>query len=231
MKVFISPPFGNWISYPGTYSVIGSYTLEERPGLIWRVFSTLRYSWKYKGWINKIGLRNKGIEHGIAKYGRGKILSIAILQPSDIDEMLKRIPSRYNLELNVSCPNVKEKLVNSKIEKFIGNREWCIVKVSPLVEIEEISNYYNLGFRQFHISNTLPVKNGGLSGSVLVEKNLKTIRKVKKEYKDVVIIGGGGIKSFDVMQRYLQAGADHISVSTLFFHPIKLLKFYSSFTK
>ena len=47
----------------------------------------------------------------------------------------------------------------------------------------------------------------------------------------MVIIGGGGIQSFNVMEKYLQAGADHISVSTLFFHPIKLLKFYSSLTK
>ena len=60
--LFISPPFGNYISLQGTTSVKGSFTLEERTGLLKQIVSTLRYSFFYSGWVNKIGLRNKGIK-------------------------------------------------------------------------------------------------------------------------------------------------------------------------
>ena len=67
--LFISPPFGNYIYLPNTMSIKGSYTLEPRPGLlIQQILKTFRYSFKYKGWVNKIGLRNKGLEYGIKNY-------------------------------------------------------------------------------------------------------------------------------------------------------------------
>ena len=88
MKLFISPPFGNWLEFPNTVSVIGSYTTDKRPGLIIQIFKTLRYSYSYSGWINKIGLRNKGIDHGIEKYDKHKILSVAILEKEDIQKLL-----------------------------------------------------------------------------------------------------------------------------------------------
>ena len=68
MLLFISPPFGNYINLPFTKSIKGTFTLEERPGLFLQVFKTLRYSKNRNGWINKIGLRNKGIEYAIKKY-------------------------------------------------------------------------------------------------------------------------------------------------------------------
>ena len=34
-------------------------------------------------------------------------------------------------------------------------------------------NYYNEGFRQFHCSNTLPIKEGGASGPILKKYNQK----------------------------------------------------------
>ena len=59
--LIIGPPFGNYLNLPYTKSIIGSITVENRPGLINRVIKTLHYSEEYKGWINKIGL-------GIIKY-------------------------------------------------------------------------------------------------------------------------------------------------------------------
>ena len=81
--LFISPPFGNYISLPHTMSIKGSYTLKPRPGLFQQILKTFRYSFHYKGWVNKIGLRNKGLgyvrahscaavdmlDHGRTKYG------------------------------------------------------------------------------------------------------------------------------------------------------------------
>ena len=60
--LFIGPPFGNYVSLPNTTSIKGSFTLEPRSGLFSQIIKTLRYSFQDKGWINKIGLRNPGID-------------------------------------------------------------------------------------------------------------------------------------------------------------------------
>ena len=46
-------------------SITGSYTLNKRDGLFMQVIKTFRYSFEYGGWINKIGLRNPGIDYAI----------------------------------------------------------------------------------------------------------------------------------------------------------------------
>ena len=66
--LFISPPFGNYIHLNNATSIKGSFTLHPRPGLLMQILKTLRYSYTYGGWVNKIGLRNKGIEWAINKY-------------------------------------------------------------------------------------------------------------------------------------------------------------------
>ena len=60
--LFISPPFGNYICLPHTKSIKGSYTLKPRDGLILQILKTLRFLFDKNGWINKIGLRNKGLQ-------------------------------------------------------------------------------------------------------------------------------------------------------------------------
>ena len=231
MNLFISPPFGNWLEFPYTVSVIGSYTLDKRPGLIIQILKTLRYSFSYSGWINKIGLRNKGIEHGIEKYDKNKILSIAILEKEDIDSLLKKIPEHYNLELNISCPNLEKDPIKEDLQKFIPNRKWCILKLPHLVTQKEIDDYYDLGFRQFHISNTFPTKEGGVSGGFLMKRNLKTVKDLRKNHPDVIIIGGGGIGALKDAKNYINAGANHLSISTLLFSPIDFCKFYFEINK
>ena len=96
--LFISPPFGNYIYLPNTMSIKGSYTLEPRYGLIQQILKTFRYSFQYKGWVNKIGLRNPGIDFAIHKYNksifpfyRNSIISIAILEEKDIELFLEKI--------------------------------------------------------------------------------------------------------------------------------------------
>ena len=64
-------------------------------------------------------------------------------------------------------------------EVFLNNkRKWCIVKLSPTINREEIKNYYNLGFKQFHCCNTIPVKEGGLSGKSLIPYTLGHIKYI-----------------------------------------------------
>ena len=71
--LFISPPFGNYINLPKTTPIRGSFTLNERKGKWKQIFKTLRYI-PGVGWINKIGLRNPGIDYAIKTYKKGEII-------------------------------------------------------------------------------------------------------------------------------------------------------------
>ena len=223
--IFISPPFGNYIKIPGFISITGSFTLEKRDGLILQLIKTLRYSTEHQGYINKIGLRNPGIDYAISKYKNDNenITSIAIINETDIPKLVNKIPDNMNIEINVSCPNIDKNMISKGIHPFLNpSREWCIIKLSPLVTMDEIDNYYKLGFRQFHCSNTLSTINGGLSGKTLIPYNTNIIRKIKNKYPNCEVIGGGGVTDIHVYNLYKLFGADHISISTLFFNPFNL---------
>ena len=91
--LFISPPFGNYFDFKHTTSIRGSFTLEPRTGLIGQIIKTLRYSYKHGGWVNKIGLRNKGLMWALEKYKNSDdIISIAILNENEIKPILKILP-------------------------------------------------------------------------------------------------------------------------------------------
>tara|TARA_E500000178_G_scaffold18341_1_gene17351 strand:- start:677 stop:1369 length:693 start_codon:yes stop_codon:yes gene_type:complete len=229
--LFISPPFGNYISLPYCKSIKGSYTLEPRPGLLKQIWNTLYYDSKMHGWVNKIGLRNKGLDYGIGQYNHDKdILSIAILKEDDIEKIVTKIPEKTNIEINISCPNINKKLVNTNLQKFLNkNREWCIIKCSPHITEKELNQYYQCGFRQFHFCNTLPVENGGLSGKTLTPYVQKLSKHMKEHYKDCVLINGGGIETIQDMKKYQYA--NHHSISTLLFRPIKFAHFYYHYIK
>ena len=236
--LFISPPFGNYLDFKNTISIKGSFTLYPRSGLIKQIFKTLRYDFKQSGWVNKIGLRNPGIDYAIQKYKNSRcIISIAILESSEIPVFNKKIPSNMNLELNVSCPNidVKERNnINNNLYHFLDKeRKWCIIKLSPVIEKQLIDNYYQQGFRQFHCSNTIPLPNntGGLSGEKVKEANQELIPYIKNKYPDVTIIGGGGIQTINDINLYKTLGADHYACSTVFFNPYKSYFLHSDFFK
>ncbi len=227
--LFISPPFGNYVSLHNTKRIKGSYTLYPREGLLLQILKTLRFSFKHGGWINKIGLRNKGLQYGLDNYcHETDILSISIIEESEINPVLKMLPENVNIELNISCPNKK---VNDKsMEKFLNpKREWCILKLSPLTKNETIRTYYNNGFRQFHCCNTLPIQNGGLSGPSLIPYISKMILEIKK-YPQTIVIAGGGIQNMETLNFYKGMGANHYSISTLLFNPIKFSMFYNKYS-
>ena len=79
MTVYIAAPFGNYIKTKNTRSVVGSFTLERRTGLLRQIATTLRY--RDGAWYNALGLRNPGIEFGLKHYYRSKndILSLAAI--------------------------------------------------------------------------------------------------------------------------------------------------------
>lgn len=227
---FINPPFGNYFNLPFTMSIKGSYTLYPRNGLIKQIIKTLRYDFNEGIWINKIGLRNKGLNYAIENYKKNKeIISIAILDPREIKYIYNKIPENMDIELNVSCPNAEKSMVSKGLGIFLNcERRWCIIKLSPLSSGDLIHSYYNQGFRQFHCSNTLPCELGGKSGHVLKPYNEKLIKYIRETYDndDCIIIAGGGIQSYDDVLYYKNLGANHFGFSSVMFRPIKFLNLY-----
>lgn len=232
MVYFISPPFGNWLSTKSTISIRGSFTLYPREGLLSQIVKTLRYNFILGGWTNEIGLRNSGIKHAIATYKKGEIISIGFVDSSirEVIALEYRIPEDMDIELNVSCPNVdRGSSYNSEMKRFLNDkREWCIVKMSPLSSLEDVKKYYDDGFRQFHLSNTVPLnhfsdpkRKGGVSGDMVKECNHVMIPVVRKALPDVTIVGGGGIQNSEDIELYKSLGADHYSFSTVHFNPLK----------
>ena len=239
---FISPPFGNYLQLDRAISIKGSYTLQQRDGLLLQILRTLRYMPRYGGWVNKIGLRNPGIDSAIMDFQKNQttnskrqsIYSIAIMNREEILPLVQKIPHNMSLEINISCPNVeKHKDLHSceDLHQFLHpDRNWCIVKLSPKCSTDTIDYYYHMGFRHFHCCNTLPVAEGGLSGKAIQIYSESLVRYIRDTYGDSCqIVAGGGIHSTFEVEQFRKIGANHISFSTLCFHPWKFVPFYRKY--
>ena len=225
MKYYIAAPFGNYLHRPDMYSVMGTYTLQPRPGLLKQILKTLRYSFHYKGWVNKLGLRNPGIHHAINKYDQNtsrRIISLYGFNKVEW-ETLAKYTRGMKQELNISCPNVENKFHNTgcPVELFPDT----ILKMSPLTTEEEIVMYMERGVRRWHFSNTLPVRQGGLSGKTLMQYNRKLIKFTLGEDKSAKIIGGGGITDMSDVRFYKDLGCSGVSLGTVCFLPWRLRRF------
>ena len=71
--LIISAPFGNYIQPVGATATLGTFTADPRPGRWRRVLLTVRYYRKLGGWVNKIGLRNPGIDWQVERVRGGKV--------------------------------------------------------------------------------------------------------------------------------------------------------------
>jgi len=239
-KIFISAPFGNYIKPVGCIPVTGTFTLHPRGNRLWSVLKTLRYNRALGGWVNKLGLPNPGLRAGLERHIRGEVLSIAETERGDFQKMNHIIPLDQSLEINLSCPNIE--LLNNingsstlpiddaKVFARVKSRKWCIAKLSPLISPEEIEFIIEeMGFRQLHFSNTLPVSGGGLSGVTLKPFTMKLIDVVRERWGDSIeIIAGGGVTEFGAVSDYLSAGANHVSIGSVCLNPFKLRKLLKS---
>ncbi len=226
---FIAAPFGNYIKPIGCIPVTGTFTLHPNGGnKFWSAIKSLRYNTKHKGWTNNMGLPNPGVKVGLERHIRGEVLSIAEIERNDFKKLYREIPEGINVELNLSCPNVRN-LPWDSTEIFARNsekRKWCICKVSPTVTPEDLEFLITkLGFTQIHASNTLPLQgSGGLSGRTLIPYTLDIIRLIREEWPEVTIIAGGGVANFSGVYEYLKEGADHVSLGSVCFNPFQLRK-------
>ena len=221
---FIAAPFGNYLKFKGALSVSGTWTARPRSGRFIQVLKTLRYT-KY-GWVNKLGLRNKGIDYGLKLLKRDPddILSIAAIEPPDWNLLYQKIPKSQSVEVNLGCPNTPKNLWHGfdYFAHYALNRKWCIAKIPPTFQDKDIDYIVDSGFKQIHACNTIPTDKGGLSGRDIVPHTIRCIKYIKKVHPHVEVIAGGGIYSPEDVQKYKDYGADHFSLGTICFTPWKI---------
>ena len=227
MTIYIAAPFGNYIKTKHTRSVVGSFTLERRTGLLKQIATTLRY--RDGAWYNALGLRNPGIEFGLKHYYRSNndVLSLAAINPDDWNKLADIVPDDIDLEINLSCPNIEHfENYSQGIEKFLSTKRKTIVKLSPHADEKQVDDLLEKGFNNFHCCNTLPTEHGGMSGSRLRNYVVRLCTIIKHlSYREIEIIAGGGITSIADIEYYKHFGATSFSVGTLCFNPIKFYKF------
>ena len=201
------------------------------------------------GMLNAVGLQNKGVDYfcehiypTISAYDTAMIVNVSGSQVEDYIataekiNALERIPA---IELNISCPNVKEggmafgvtcagaasvvRAVRAVYDKTL------IVKLSPNVtDITEIARAVEAeGADSISMINTLlgmaidaekrrPVLStitGGLSGPAVKPIALRMVWQTAQTVK-VPIIGMGGIASATDAIEFLLAGASAVEVGT-----------------
>jgi dihydroorotate dehydrogenase len=232
MTLYIAAPFGNYIKTANIRSVVGSFTVEKRTGLLKQIATTLRY---HDGvWYNAIGLRNPGIEYGLRRYNEstGDILSVAAIKSGDWEILNNIIPFNTDIELNLSCPNIEHfDDYNQGIDKFLNGDRKVIAKLSPLTTKETIVSLINQGFDSFHCCNTLPTEKGGMSGKGLYVHIERLIRIIKYFKKDADIIAGGGIENIEDIRKYNKLGATSFSLGTVCFNLFKLFNVIKEYKK
>jgi len=149
--IYIAAPFGNYIKTKHTRSVVGSFTLERRTGLLKQIATTLRY--RDGAWYNALGLRNPGIEFGLKHYYRSNndVLSLAAIDPDDWNKLADIVPDDIDLEINLSCPNIEHfENYSQGIEKFLSPNRKTIVKLSPHADEKQVNDLLEKGFSSFH---------------------------------------------------------------------------------
>jgi len=222
--------------------VVKGLTLEPREGN-----KPPRIAETPAGMLNSVGLQNPGVEYFIREelpflrqYDVAVIANIAGNTVEEYCRMTERLGSLVDgIELNISCPNVKEGGVafGTKCDSVYNItrkvKEYCkvplIVKLSPNVnDIREIAEAAQEGGADaVSLINTLlgmaidintrrPVLAnvvGGLSGPAVKPVAVRMVWQVAQAV-EIPIIGMGGICSWQDAVEFMLAGADAVSIGT-----------------
>ncbi len=201
------------------------------------------------GMLNAVGLQNKGVDYFISEiYPQIKdirtnmIVNVSgsaiedYVQTAEKINALDAIPA---IELNISCPNVKQGGMAfgvtasgaSEVVKAVREvyKKTLIVKLSPNVtDITEIARAVEgAGADSVSLINTLlgmaidaekrrPVLStitGGMSGAAVKPIALRMVWQVSKVVK-IPVIGLGGIMNWKDAVEFLLAGASAIQIGT-----------------
>lgn len=240
-------------------SKLGAVTTKGVANVPWPGNPTPRVVEVYGGMLNAIGLQNPGIDVFVErdvpylkKAGATIIVNVCGKSEKDYVEVVERLSDEPVdlLEINVSCPNVKEggiafgqdpkalyeitKAVKAKAKQPI------IMKLSPNVtDITEMAKAaVDAGSDALSLINTLTGmkidierrdfvlanKTGGMSGPAIKPVAVRMVYQVANAV-DVPIIGMGGIATAEDALEFIMAGATAVSVGTAnFINPATTLE-------
>lgn len=243
----------------GTFSARESgeyYNINELGAVItkgvapipWEGNQTPRIAEAYGGMLNSVGLQNPGIDAFLQEelpyFGEFKtkvIVNVVGKTISDYCAVVEKLNSSSAdmLEINISCPNIKEGGISfganpsmaAEITKEIKKRSKkpIIMKLTPNVtDITEIAKAVEsegadavslintlLGMR-IDVKSKRPVLSnvmGGLSGPAIKPVAVRMVYQVRRSVA-IPIIGLGGIMTGEDAAEFIMAGADAVSVGT-----------------
>ena len=249
-----SGTFGSGAEY-GEYvdlNRLGAVTTKGVANVPWPGNPTPRVCETYGGMLNAIGLQNPGIDVFVKRdipflkqYDTKIVVNVCGRSTKDYCEVVERLADEPVdlLEINISCPNVKEGGIafgqNPKsvedITKEIKRvaKQPVIMKLSPNVtDITETARAAEAGGadalslintltgmkidinrRTFAVAN----KTGGLSGPAIRPVAVRMVYQAAQAVK-VPIIGMGGICNADDALEFILAGATAVAIGTANFH-------------
>lgn len=227
---------------------IGAVTTKGVAAVPWQGNPTPRVAEVYGGMMNAVGLQNPGIDlfckrdiPFLKKYDTKIIVNVCGKSMEDYCEVVERLSDEDvdMLEINISCPNVKEggiafgqnpaaaEEITRAVKKYA--KQPVIMKLSPNVtDITEMARAVEAGGadavslintltgmkidihrRAFAVAN----KTGGVSGPAIKPIAVRMVYQTANAIK-LPIIGMGGIASAEDAVEFILAGASAVSVGT-----------------
>lgn len=241
---------------------LGAVVTKGVASVPWEGNPTPRVAETYGGMLNAVGLQNPGIDLFVerdvpflAKYDTRIVVNVCGRTKEDYCEVVSRLFGQPVdlLEINISCPNVKEGGIafgqNPKsVEEITKEVKKCasqpiIMKLSPNVtDISEMARAAEAGGadavslintltgmkidihkRAFALAN----KTGGLSGPAIHPIAVRMVYEAAHAVK-IPVVGMGGIASAEDAIEMILAGATAISVGTAnFYNPTVTMEIVS----
>lgn len=249
-----SGTFGSGMEYSEFVDLnrLGGVVTKGVANVPWPGNPTPRVAETYGGMLNAIGLQNPGIDVFMERdlaflkdYDTNVIVNVCGKSVEDYLEVVERLADANNvamLEINVSCPNVKEGAIafgqkadalfdiTSRIKKVA--KQPVIMKLSPNVtDITEMAKAaeaagadcvslintitgmkIDINRKTFALAN----KTGGLSGPAIKPVAVRMVYQVAQAVS-IPIIGMGGIATAEDAIEFILAGASAISVGAMNF--------------
>lgn len=227
---------------------LGAVVTKGVANVPWPGNPTPRIAEVYGGMLNAIGLQNPGIDVFINRdipflkqYDTRTIVNVCGKTTEDYCDVVEKLADTDVdlLEINISCPNVKEggiafgqnpksvEAITKEVKKYA--KQPIIMKLSPNVtDITEMAKAAEAGGADvLSLINTLTGmkidverqtfaianKTGGLSGPAVKPVAVRMVYQVANAVK-VPIIGMGGISSAEDALEFILAGATAVSVGT-----------------
>lgn len=218
----------------------------------WEGNPTPRIAETTGGMLNAIGLQNPGLDvfcerdlPFLSKYDTAIVVNVCGHSEEEYVKAVERLAETNAdlLEINISCPNVKEggiafgtnaakiEEITRAVKKVAGQP--IIMKLSPNVtDITEMAlAAQNGGADAVSLINTitgmkidvnrrtfaLANKTGGLSGPAIKPVAVRMVYQVAQKVS-IPILGMGGIACAEDALEFLMAGATAVSVGTANFH-------------